>query len=152
MISIDRSACGVWRVACTVAEHTVTVNYPACCRRASGLSVRPHLPGLGAKQAGGQTDTCATEPTTTCHAEQTGSNLAAVMAPLWSALISLVFLGLICIPAFPAELYDEHDFDGLPGVQHEFKVNIAPGREECFFQMVKRSATLHLSFQVSMSS
>lgn len=43
---------------------------------------------------------------------------------------------------------DDFDFDGLPGVQHEFKVEIPPGREECFYQMVKRAAQLHISFEV----
>lgn len=67
----------------------------------------------------------------------------------------LIALGLILLarPSLPetilGEYNDEFDFDGLPGVQHEFKVDIAPGREECFYQMVKRNAQLHVSFQVS---
>ncbi|XP_046556718.1 transmembrane emp24 domain-containing protein 5-like [Haliotis rubra] len=43
---------------------------------------------------------------------------------------------------------DEFDFDGLPGVQHEFKFEIAAGREECFFQMAAKGAKLHVSYEV----
>ncbi|XP_071116277.1 transmembrane emp24 domain-containing protein 5-like [Haliotis cracherodii] len=43
---------------------------------------------------------------------------------------------------------DEFDFDGLPGVQHEFKFEIAAGREECFFQRAAKGAKLHVSYEV----
>ena len=44
---------------------------------------------------------------------------------------------------------DEFDFDGLPGASHEFKTNVAAGREECFFQNIVAGAKLHVSFEVS---
>ena len=43
---------------------------------------------------------------------------------------------------------DDFDFDGLPGVQHEFKVEVLAGKEECFFQAIKQGAQLHVSFEV----
>ena len=49
------------------------------------------------------------------------------------------------------ETNDDFDFDGLPGVQHEFKIEVPPGREECFYQNIKLGAQLHVSFQVSYS-
>ncbi|XP_060071408.1 transmembrane emp24 domain-containing protein 6-like [Ylistrum balloti] len=44
--------------------------------------------------------------------------------------------------------YDEFDFDGLPGVQHEFKIEVPAGGEECFHQKVAEGANLHMSFEV----
>ena len=44
---------------------------------------------------------------------------------------------------------EDFDFDGLPGVQHEFKVEVLAGKEECFFQAIKQGAQLHVSFEVS---
>ncbi|KAK7481417.1 hypothetical protein BaRGS_00027373 [Batillaria attramentaria] len=46
------------------------------------------------------------------------------------------------------EVNEDFDFDGLPGVQHEFKVEIGAGREECFFQPVANGAKVHVSFEV----
>ncbi|KAK3104501.1 hypothetical protein FSP39_003575 [Pinctada imbricata] len=43
---------------------------------------------------------------------------------------------------------DDFDFDGLPGAQHEFKVEIPPGIEDCFVQKVAQGANLHVSFEV----
>ena len=45
---------------------------------------------------------------------------------------------------------DDFDFDGLPGVQHEFKVDIPGGAEECFFQKAARGAKFYVSFEVCM--
>ena len=45
---------------------------------------------------------------------------------------------------------DEFDFDGLPGAQHEFKMSVEAGREECFFQKLVQGGKLHVSFEVSM--
>ena len=70
------------------------------------------------------------------------------------ALPVLFLLLTLVQPSLPesilGEYDDEFDFDGLPGVQHEFKVSISPGREECFYQMIKRNAQLHVSFQVGL--
>ncbi|XP_069114722.1 transmembrane emp24 domain-containing protein 6-like isoform X2 [Argopecten irradians] len=44
--------------------------------------------------------------------------------------------------------YDDFDFDGLPGVQHEFKIEVPAGGEECFHQKVAEGANLHMSFEV----
>ena len=43
---------------------------------------------------------------------------------------------------------DDFDFDGLPGVQHEFKIDVPAGREECFYQIIKAGATFYMTFQV----
>ncbi|XP_052226658.1 transmembrane emp24 domain-containing protein 6-like isoform X2 [Dreissena polymorpha] len=43
---------------------------------------------------------------------------------------------------------DEFDFDGLPGAQHEFKIEIGAGREECFYQPIVKGGKLHVSFEV----
>ncbi|XP_033763710.1 transmembrane emp24 domain-containing protein 6-like [Pecten maximus] len=48
--------------------------------------------------------------------------------------------------------YDDFDFDGLPGVQHEFKIEVPAGGEECFHQKVAEGANLHMSFEVLRSS
>ena len=43
---------------------------------------------------------------------------------------------------------DDFDFDGLPGSSHEFKIEVLPGKEECFIQKVARGARLHVAFEV----
>lgn len=43
---------------------------------------------------------------------------------------------------------DEFDFDGLPGAQHEFKIEVGAGKEECFFQTIPAGGKLHISFEV----
>lgn len=43
---------------------------------------------------------------------------------------------------------DEFDFDGLPGAQHEFKVEVGAGKEECFYQKVVAGGKMHVSFEV----
>lgn len=45
---------------------------------------------------------------------------------------------------------NEFSFDGLPGAQHEFKVEVAANQEECFVQRVAQSANLHASFEVGV--
>ena len=75
------------------------------------------------------------------------------MAGLWTALplISAIFCllpALISPEDVLGERTDDFDFDGLPGVQHEFKVDVPAGREECFYQKIKSGAQLHVSFEV----
>ncbi|XP_045163993.1 transmembrane emp24 domain-containing protein 6-like isoform X2 [Mercenaria mercenaria] len=43
---------------------------------------------------------------------------------------------------------EEFDFDGLPGAQHEFKIEVGAGREECFYQKIVAGGKLHISFEV----
>ncbi|GFO05724.1 transmembrane emp24 domain-containing protein [Plakobranchus ocellatus] len=43
---------------------------------------------------------------------------------------------------------DEFDFDGLPGAQHDFKVYVHAGMEECFFQRVAQGAEFYARFEV----
>ncbi|XP_060552555.1 transmembrane emp24 domain-containing protein 6-like isoform X2 [Ruditapes philippinarum] len=43
---------------------------------------------------------------------------------------------------------DEFDFDGLPGAQHEFKIEVGAGKEECFYQKIVAGGKLHISFEV----
>lgn len=42
----------------------------------------------------------------------------------------------------------DFSFDGLPGAQHEFKVEVPGNQEECFVQKVAENAELHASFEV----
>ncbi|XP_061162354.1 transmembrane emp24 domain-containing protein 6-like [Saccostrea echinata] len=42
----------------------------------------------------------------------------------------------------------EFDFDALPGTQHEFKVDVKAGKEECFVQKVAQGANLYVQFEV----
>uniref|UniRef100_A0A0B7BIR0 GOLD domain-containing protein n=1 Tax=Arion vulgaris TaxID=1028688 RepID=A0A0B7BIR0_9EUPU len=42
---------------------------------------------------------------------------------------------------------EEFDFDGLPGAQHEFKVYVPGGTEDCFYQPVDKGAKLHVNYE-----
>ena len=66
----------------------------------------------------------------------------------WMLLSITTLLKLTSQERILGEQNEDFDFDGLPGVQHEFKVEIPPGREECFYQQIKKSAQLHISFEV----
>ncbi|XP_076472498.1 transmembrane emp24 domain-containing protein 5-like [Babylonia areolata] len=46
------------------------------------------------------------------------------------------------------ERNDDFDFDGLPGTQHEFKLEVGGGMEECFYQRVAQGALMHVNFEV----
>jgi len=72
------------------------------------------------------------------------------MTPQWMCIVVIVSVGL---PGGRAEIVlgredDEFDFDGLPGAQHEFKVEVGAGTEECYYQMIKQGGKLHVSFEV----
>ncbi|KAK3795399.1 hypothetical protein RRG08_000710 [Elysia crispata] len=43
---------------------------------------------------------------------------------------------------------DEFDFDGLPGAQHDFKVFVHAGMEECFFQRVAQGSEFYTRYEV----
>lgn len=43
---------------------------------------------------------------------------------------------------------EDFDFDGLPGVTYEFKIEVLSGKEQCFFQRIAEGASLHVSFEV----
>ncbi|XP_013420995.1 transmembrane emp24 domain-containing protein 5 [Lingula anatina] len=43
---------------------------------------------------------------------------------------------------------EDFDFDGLPGSQHEFKIEIPAGRFECFYQKMEMDEEIHISFEV----
>lgn len=40
------------------------------------------------------------------------------------------------------------DIFGLSGFEHEFKIEVAAGGSECFFQMLEHPAKLHVAFEV----
>ena len=40
------------------------------------------------------------------------------------------------------------DDPDAPAVAMEYKVHVDPGKEECYYQYVQRTATLYVSFQV----
>ncbi|XP_021356650.1 transmembrane emp24 domain-containing protein 6-like isoform X2 [Mizuhopecten yessoensis] len=73
--------------------------------------------------------------------------MAAIHIPRVLALLFLCTCLYSCTIVSGAE-YDDFDFDGLPGVQHEFKIEVQAGREECFHQKVAEGANLHMSFEV----
>ena len=69
------------------------------------------------------------------------------------ALISVYLLAIL--PPGPTENIlgtknDEFDFDGLPGAMHEFKIEVGPGSEDCFYQRIRKGASFHVSFEVSV--
>ncbi|XP_063409920.1 transmembrane emp24 domain-containing protein 6-like [Mytilus trossulus] len=42
---------------------------------------------------------------------------------------------------------EDFDFDGLPGVSYEFKVEVNAGDEQCFYQKIAQGARLYVSFE-----
>ena len=69
----------------------------------------------------------------------------------------LTTLTLTLFPASRAEMVlgketYEFDFDGLPGAQHEFKIEINAGDVECFYQRVKQGGKIYARFEVSKLS
>lgn len=46
----------------------------------------------------------------------------------------------------------DFDYDALPGTQHEFKVQVNAGKEECFAQKVALGAVLHVQYEVCICS
>ena len=67
-----------------------------------------------------------------------------------------LLLTIICSCTWPegggekvlGEETDEFDFDGLPGAQHEFKIEVKGGGIECFYQHVVQGGKIHVSFEV----
>lgn len=47
------------------------------------------------------------------------------------------------------ERTDDFDFDGIPGANHEFKIEVAAGTEECFYQKVPKGGNIHINYEVS---
>ena len=74
-------------------------------------------------------------------------NMAA-FSVLYLGTILLSYIGLTSQGAVVNPEKDEFDFDGLPGAQHEFKIDVLPNKEECFYQFIKKTAQLHMSFEV----
>lgn len=79
--------------------------------------------------------------------------MAAPVSPTGCSLLCLLLLSsnfvLLGGEKVLGEENEDFDFDGLPGVQHEFKVEIPAGKEDCFFQRAAIGAKLHVSFEVS---
>lgn len=46
------------------------------------------------------------------------------------------------------ERTDDFDFDGIPGANHEFKIEVAAGSEECFYQKVPKGGNIHINYEV----
>ena len=70
-------------------------------------------------------------------------------------VIALIFLAILSVPISNSETIlgernDDFDFDGLPGVSQEFKVDVRAGEEACFFQPLKEGVSFHFAFQVSL--
>ncbi|PVD37024.1 hypothetical protein C0Q70_04017 [Pomacea canaliculata] len=78
--------------------------------------------------------------------------MAAPVSPTGCSLLCLLLLSsnfvLLGGEKVLGEENEDFDFDGLPGVQHEFKVEIPAGKEDCFFQRAAIGAKLHVSFEV----
>lgn len=45
----------------------------------------------------------------------------------------------------------DFDYDELPGTQHEFKIEVSAGKEECFAQKVASGAMFHVQYEVCQS-
>ncbi|XP_048753567.1 transmembrane emp24 domain-containing protein 5-like [Ostrea edulis] len=64
-------------------------------------------------------------------------------------LYFLCFLQMTSSEKLGGSLPDfEFDFDALPGTQHEFKIFVKAGEEECFVQKAAQGANLHVQFEV----
>ena len=88
-----------------------------------------------------------------CLSPDVGDNMAA--SSLAGCTLAAIFLfglqsTILSGEKILGEENDDFDFDGLPGVQHEFKVEVPGGVEECFFQRAATGAKLHVSFEVSV--
>jgi len=57
---------------------------------------------------------------------------------------------LIAQPA-NQESDDILDVYGLPGFQHEFRIEIKAGASECFYQKLRKEMKLHVSFEVTVT-
>lgn len=66
---------------------------------------------------------------------------------LWSLLHHVLMEGG---PGVGEEGEEDFSFDGLPGAQHEFKLEVPGNQEECFVQKVAQNAELHASFEVGV--
>ncbi|XP_052820870.1 transmembrane emp24 domain-containing protein 6-like isoform X2 [Mya arenaria] len=64
------------------------------------------------------------------------------------SLVMILFTSSAAGEKVLGEETDEFDFDGLPGAQHEFKIEIGAGREECFYQKIVAGGKIHVSFEV----
>lgn len=68
---------------------------------------------------------------------------------IWIIIGALIHFKSISTEVLPTGVVtDDFDFDGLPGVHHEFRINIKPGIEECFYQNIRVGAELHVTFNV----
>ncbi|GFR69311.1 transmembrane emp24 domain-containing protein 5-like [Elysia marginata] len=77
---------------------------------------------------------------------RTSPGQCLVVCWCWAVLLALTtsVAGEIVL----GEENEDFDFDGLPGVQHDFKVFVHAGMEECFFQRLVQGAQLHTRFEV----
>ena len=61
--------------------------------------------------------------------------------------LAAAFLVVALVAGDASEEFD-FDFDGLPGVNHEFKVEVRAGSRQCFYQSMKEDAYLQVAFHV----
>merc|ERR1712071_680060 len=54
----------------------------------------------------------------------------------------------IPIPIPSSPVFDENKEGSHPAEAMEYKVHVDPGKEECYFQYVPKTATIYVSFQV----
>ena len=71
-------------------------------------------------------------------------NMATLLLRLTAA-----FLVVALVVGDASEEFD-FDFDGLPGVNHEFKVEVRAGSRQCFYQSMKEDAYLQVAFHVGI--
>lgn len=69
------------------------------------------------------------------------------MASLLLSFTAAIVVALAVVVGDNSENFD-FDFDGLPGVNHQFKVEVAAGSRECFYQRMKVDAFLQIAFHV----
>ncbi|KAI0220129.1 Transmembrane emp24 domain-containing protein 1 [Lamellibrachia satsuma] len=67
-----------------------------------------------------------------------------------SQLLKLTAVVVVVVAVVSGNYSDDYefDFDGLPGVNHEFKMEVPAGSRECFYQSMKTDAFLQVAFHV----
>ena len=80
--------------------------------------------------------------------------MATVVASIGIFLLILAFCPAIKTQPPVHELMEGADIDlsaGRHRDQHEFKINVGAGKQECFYQRISARTNLHFAFEVSIS-
>ncbi|KAK3592586.1 hypothetical protein CHS0354_001753 [Potamilus streckersoni] len=66
---------------------------------------------------------------------------------LFQCLVCFLQFKSLCSEIVLGEETGEFDFDGFPGVRHQFAVQVGAGRVECFYQKLREGATFDLTYK-----